>query len=122
LNSGSSKVTAPSDQLWCTYAVTMGRSCNACSTAPGGEVDDAGVGRWWTEFETAVRAVHVVVGGVLVGYQAQVTLAEDEHPVGDLGTVRLPKLRPCRSDPMLVGVDAITRGSANRLWGVISVS
>jgi len=42
------------------------------------------VGPGWLELERAVRSSPVVVPGISGHHDAQVSFAEDQHPVGDL--------------------------------------
>jgi len=43
------------------------------------------LGSWWAELLAAVRPVRVVVADIFVEEQSRVSLAEDQHPVGELG-------------------------------------
>jgi len=49
-----------------------------------GEVGGGVVGLGWLELECAVRSSPVVVPGIFGHHDAQVSLAEEQHPVGDL--------------------------------------
>jgi hypothetical protein len=40
---------------------------------------------WWAQLEGAMRSLRVVVGGVLGQHAAEVSLAEDQHAVGEFG-------------------------------------
>jgi hypothetical protein len=40
---------------------------------------------WWTQMQRSMRRLHVVVRGVYGKHPAEVSLAEDQHPVGEFG-------------------------------------
>ena len=61
------------------------------------------VGSWWLQLAASVRALAVVVAGVLVQYVPEVALAEDQHPVGELGA-------DGQHEPFRVSVRARTAG------------
>jgi len=50
-----------------------------------GEIGYGVVRPGWLELERAVRSSPVVVPGILGHHDTQVSLAENQHPVGDLG-------------------------------------
>ena len=61
------------------------------------------VGSWWPKLAGSVRGLAVVVPGVLGQDVPKVALAEDRHPVGELGTGG-------EHEPLRVGVRARAAG------------
>jgi hypothetical protein len=68
-----------------------------------GEIGDGVVGPGWLELERAVRSSPIVVPSIPGHHAAQVSFAEDQHPVGDLSPGG-------EHEPLRMGVRARTPG------------